>query len=150
LDNIRYGHSEATMDQVISAARAANAHDFIAALPAGYDTRVGERGVRLSGGQKQRISIARAFLANPTVLLLDEPTSSVEPDSEAAIIAALDRLMAGRTTVLTSHRPSLIRQADVAYILENGRVTDSGKPSELMERNVWFGRFMRSNEDAFV
>ena len=88
LDNIRYGHSEATMEQVISAARAANAHDFIAALPAGYDTRVGERGVRLSGGQKQRISIARAFLANPTVLLLDEPTSSVEPDSEAAIIAA--------------------------------------------------------------
>ena len=83
-------------------------------FPQGYETRVGERGVRLSGGQKQRISIARAFLANPTVLLLDEPTSSVEPDSEAAIIAALDRLMAGRTTVLTSHRPSLINQADMS------------------------------------
>ncbi|MGA2583638.1 MAG: ABC transporter ATP-binding protein [Tepidisphaeraceae bacterium] len=150
LDNIRYGHGEATMEQVISAARAANAHDFIAPLPAGYDTRVGERGVRLSGGQKQRISIARAFLANPTVLLLDEPTSSVEPDSEAAIIAALDRLMAGRTTVLTSHRPSLIGQADWVYIIENGKVSDNGPPTELIERNVWFGRFMRSNEDALV
>jgi ABC-type multidrug transport system fused ATPase/permease subunit len=99
------------MEQVIAAAKAANAHDFITQLPNGYDTSVGERGVRLVGGQKQRISIARAFLANPTVLLLDEPTSSVEPDSEAAIIAALDRLMTGRTTS-HSHRPSLINQAD--------------------------------------
>src|SRR5207302_7407016 len=99
---------------------------FISKLPHGYDTRVGERGVRLSGGQKQRISIARAFLANPTVLLLDEPTSSVEPDSEAAIIAALDRLMAGRTTALTSHRPSLIKQADVVFVVDDGRVTEQG------------------------
>ncbi|HEV8293264.1 MAG TPA: ABC transporter ATP-binding protein, partial [Tepidisphaeraceae bacterium] len=122
LDNIRYGHGEATMEQVIAAARAANAHGFITKLPNGYNTKVGERGVRLSGGQKQRISIARAFLANPSILLLDEPTSSVEPDSEATIIAALDRLMAGRTTVLTSHRPSLINQADMVYVIEAGRV----------------------------
>jgi ATP-binding cassette subfamily B protein len=150
LDNIRYGHSDAKMEQVIAAATAANAHEFIAHLPNGYETKVGERGVRLSGGQKQRISIARAFLANPTLLLLDEPTSSVEPDSEATIIAALDRLMAGRTTVLTSHRPSLIGQADVVYVLDHGRVTDHGSPRALMERNAWFSRFMRSSEDALV
>ena len=146
LDNIRYGHGEATMEQVIAAAKAANAHGFITKMPKGYDTKVGERGVRLSGGQKQRISIARAFLANPSVLLLDEPTSSVEPDSEAAIIAALDRLMAGRTTVLTSHRPSLINQADQVYVIEDGRVTASGDPIQLKERSGWFGRFMRSAE----
>ncbi len=144
LDNIRYGHADATMEQVIAAAKAANAHDFIVALPGGYDTKVGERGVRLSGGQKQRISIARAFLANPQVLLLDEPTSSVEPDSEAAIIAALDRLMAGRTTVLTSHRPSLIQQADKVYVIENGRVTEQGAPADLARGDGWFARFIRS------
>jgi ABC-type multidrug transport system fused ATPase/permease subunit len=148
LDNIRYGHAEATMEQVIAAARAANAHGFISRMPDGYQTKVGERGVRLSGGQKQRISIARAFLANPTVLLLDEPTSSVEPDSEAAIIAALDRLMAGRTTILTSHRPSLINQADVVYVLHDGRVSDQGTPQELRRSEGWFAKFMRSAEDA--
>jgi ABC-type multidrug transport system fused ATPase/permease subunit len=109
---------------------------------------VGERGVRLSGGQKQRVSIARAFLANPTVLLLDEPTSSVEPDSEATIIAALDRLMAGRTTVLTSHRPSLINEADYVYVIEDGRVTEQGEPAELVRGDGWFARFMRSAEEA--
>ena len=138
------------MEQVIAAARAANAHEFIARLPNGYDTKVGERGVRLSGGQKQRISIARAFLANPTVLLLDEPTSSVEPDSEAAIIAALDRLMQGRTTVLTSHRPSLINQADRVYVIEDGRVTEQGTPEELRSNGGWFARFMRSAEGVVV
>jgi ABC-type multidrug transport system fused ATPase/permease subunit len=148
LDNIRYGHAEATMEQVVAAAKAANAYEFIARLPNGFDTKVGERGVRLSGGQKQRISIARAFLANPTVLLLDEPTSSVEPDSEAAIIAALDRLMAGRTTVLTSHRPSLINQADYVYVIEDGRVTEQGPPGELARGDGWFARFMRSAEEA--
>ena len=148
LDNIRYGHPEATMDQVIAAAKAANAHAFISKFPDGYNTKVGERGVRLSGGQKQRLSIARAFLANPTVLLLDEPTSSVEPDSEAAIIAALDRLMAGRTTVLTSHRPTLINGADRVYVIEDGRVTEQGSPAELRMRDGWFSRFMRSAEEA--
>lgn len=148
LDNLRYGLPDATMEQVIAAARAANAHGFISKLPNGYDTKVGERGVRLSGGQKQRLSIARAFLANRTILLLDEPTSSVEPDSEAAIIAALDRLMAGRTTVLTSHRPSLINQADWIYVIENGRITESGPPGQLAQNGGWFGRFMRSAEQV--
>jgi ABC-type multidrug transport system fused ATPase/permease subunit len=146
LDNIRYGHAEATMEQVLAATQAANAHAFISKLPNGYATPVGERGIRLSGGQKQRISIARAFLANPDVLLLDEPTSSVEPESELTIIAALDRLMVGRTTVLTSHRPSLIQQADVVYVIEDGRVVDSGPPAEVRQRNAWFARFMASTD----
>ena len=149
LDNIRYGHPEATMEQVTAATKAANAHGFLAQMPSGYDTKVGERGVRLSGGQKQRISIARAFLANPDVLLLDEPTSSVEPESETAIIAALGRLMRGRTTVLTSHRPSLVNRADVVYVIEDGRVTDSGPPGDVRQRNAWFARFM-SAADAVV
>ena len=144
IDNIRYGHAEATMEQVITAAKAANAHGFISKMSKGYETVVGERGVRLSGGQKQRISIARAFLANPSILLLDEPTSSVEPDSEAAIIAALDRLMAGRTTVVTSHRPSLINAADYVYVIENGRISASGSPQELRDAGGWFERFTRS------
>jgi ABC-type multidrug transport system fused ATPase/permease subunit len=150
LDNIRYGHGQATLEQVIKAATAANAHEFISTLPDGYETKVGERGVRLSGGQKQRISIARAFLANPRVLLLDEPTSSVEPDSEATIIAALDRLMAGRTTILTSHRPSLINEADVVYVIEQGRVTEHGSPAQLMQNAGWFARFMRSAENQLA
>jgi ABC-type multidrug transport system fused ATPase/permease subunit len=144
LDNIRYGHADATFEQVIAATKAANAHGFITRLPNGYDTKVGERGVRLSGGQKQRISIARAFLANPAILLLDEPTSSVEPDSESAIIAALDRLMQDRTTILTSHRPSLIMQADKVYVIEDGRVTDQGPPQLLAQNGGWFARFIRS------
>ena len=147
LDNIRYGHADATLDQVIAAAKAANAHNFISKLPAGYDTKVGERGVRLSGGQKQRLSIARAFLANPTILLLDEPTSSVEPDSEAAIIAALHRLMDGRTTILTSHRPSLIQQADYVYVIEDGRITQQGPPTTLALEGGWFANFLRSADD---
>lgn len=150
LDNIRYGHSDATMEQVVSAAKAANAHGFISAMPQGYETKVGERGVRLSGGQKQRISIARAFLANPHILLLDEPTSSVEPDSEAAIIAALDRLMKGRTTVVTSHRPSLILQADLVYVIEGGRVSERGTPAELRNNGGWFSRFIRSTAEGVM
>lgn len=147
-DNIRYGHNEATMEQVIHAAKAANAHGFIAKMAEGYDTLVGERGVRLSGGQKQRISIARAFLANPKILLLDEPTSSVEPDSEAAIIAAIDRLMVGRTTVLTTHRPSLVQQADYVYVVEEGRVTSHGSIESVRAISAWFDRFMRSAIDV--
>ena len=136
------------MEQVIASAKAANAHGFISKLPNGYETKVGERGVRLSGGQKQRISIARAFLANPSILLLDEPTSSVEPDSELAIIAALDRLMQNRTTVLTSHRPSLVMQADRVYVIEDGRVTEQGAPAELASNGGWFARFLRSAEQV--
>lgn len=145
-ENIRYGHSQASLEEVERAAQAANAHGFISQLPQGYHTVVGERGVRLSGGQKQRISIARAFLANPRILLLDEPTSSVEPDSEAAIIAAIDRLMIGRTTVLTSHRPSLVQQADLVYVIQDGRVSARGTVLQVRQQNPWFDRFMRIGE----
>ena len=141
-DNIRYGHADASMEDVIAAAKAANAHGFISRMALGYETVVGERGLRLSGGQKQRISLARAFLANPKILLLDEPTSSVEPDSEAAIIAAIDRLMVGRTTVLTSHRPSLVEQADLVYVIDGGGVADSGSIDDVRKRHGWFDRFM--------
>jgi ABC-type multidrug transport system fused ATPase/permease subunit len=148
LDNIRYGHPDATMDEVITAAKAANAHGFISQMPDGYDSKVGERGIRLSGGQKQRISIARAFLANPAILLLDEPTSSVEPESEALIISALDRLMANRTTVLTSHRPSLINVASQVYVIENGCVSAQGSPEELIRRGGWFERFATASVEG--
>ena len=146
-DNLRYGRPGATDDQLHAAARAANADDFIRATAEGYQTMVGERGVRLSGGQKQRISIARAFLADPAILLLDEPTSSVEPDSEQAIIAALDRLMAGRTTVVTTHRPSLVRQADRVYVVEQGRVAASGSVERVRRESAWFDRFLSSASD---
>ncbi len=147
-DNLRYGRPGATHEEVVKAARAANAHAFISKMPDGYDTMVGERGVRLSGGQKQRISIARGFLADPAILLLDEPTSSVEPDSELAIIGALDRLMVGRTTVLTSHRPSLINQADVVYVIQDGEVVASGPIAAARRDSAWFDRFMAGAADV--
>ena len=145
LDNIRYARPEAGEAEVMAAADAAEAHDFIRGLPDGYATPVGERGVRLSGGQRQRIAIARAFLLNPSVLLLDEPTSSVEPDCEAAIAAALERLAAGRTTVLTSHRPALVMRADEVRVLEGGRVVAAGTPTLLGGSEGWFGRFAGGN-----
>jgi ABC-type multidrug transport system fused ATPase/permease subunit len=101
-------------------------------LPDGYDTKVGERGVRLSGGQKQRLSIARAFLVNPQLLLLDEPTSAVEPESESMIVEALERLMRGRTTLVVSHRLSLAHSADRVVVIADGRVVESGPPDELL------------------
>jgi ABC-type multidrug transport system fused ATPase/permease subunit len=112
LENLRFGRPEATAAEVEAAARAANAHDFVRDLPEGYDTVVGERGVKLSGGQRQRLSIARALLAEPRLLLLDEPTSAVEPEAEARIVEALERLARGRTTLVVSHRLSLARSAD--------------------------------------
>ena len=132
LDNIRYGRPDAAQEEIFAAARAANAHDFIAGLPKGYETEIGERGVKLSGGQRQRLSIARAFLANPDILILDEPTSSVEPESEAIITQALERLMEGRTTFVTSHRFSLARGADRILVFEEGRLIEQGRHEQLM------------------
>lgn len=134
LENLRYGNANASRAEVEAAARAANAHGFLAALPQGYDTLVGERGVRLSGGQRQRIAVARALLARPHLLLLDEPTSAVEPESEAAIIEALERLMEGRTTLVVSHRLSLARSADRVVIVDDGRIVEQGRPEELLEQ----------------
>ena len=131
MENVRFGRPSATKAEVEQACRVANAHAFICDLPKGYDTLVGERGVKLSGGQKQRISIARAVLANPAMLLLDEPTSAVEPDSEAAILEALERLMHGRTTLIVTHRLSLARSADCVVVMAGGRLAEVGSPQEL-------------------
>jgi ABC-type multidrug transport system fused ATPase/permease subunit len=132
--NIRYGCPDAPEPEVERAARMANAHDFIEALPGGYATEIGERGVKLSGGQRQRIAIARAFLADPAVLILDEPTSAVEPESEQIVQQSLSLLMRGRTTFVTSHRLSLVRDADVILAFEGGRLTERGTHADLLAR----------------
>ncbi len=131
-DNIRYGKPEASLAEVIEAARAANAHDFIVALPDGYDTLVGERGQSLSGGERQRVSIARAILHNPKVLVLDEATSSVDTKTERQIQEALDRLMQGRTTFAIAHRLSTLRNADLIVVLDQGRIVETGTHDQLL------------------
>jgi len=141
--NILFGRLDASDEEIETAARLANAHEFIMELPQGYDTLVGERGVKLSGGQKQRICIARAFLANPRVLLLDEATASVEPESEALIQAALERLMQERTTIIVTHRLSLVRDCDRILVIDEGRVIESGRHEQLIEQNGWYARMYR-------
>ena len=132
-DNIAYGRPGASLAHIHDAARAANAHQFIAALPQGYDTVLGERGATLSGGERQRISIARALLRDAPVLILDEPTSALDTRTEHLILEALERLMAGRTTLLIAHRLSTIRGADRIVVLHEGRVTESGTHAQLMD-----------------
>jgi len=135
LENLVYGRPDATLEEVRAAARAANALDFIEGeLPNGWDTQIGERGVKLSGGQRQRISIARAFLADPEILILDEATSAVEPESEWIIQQALERLMRGRTTFIVSHRLSMVRGADRIIVLEQGRMVEEGGHDALLAR----------------
>jgi ATP-binding cassette subfamily B protein len=134
LDNIRYGMPEARLDQVIAAARAANAHDFITKLTHGYDTVVGERGQTLSGGERQRVSIARAILHDPRILILDEATSSVDTETERHIQEALDRLVAGRTVFAIAHRLSTLRQASRLFVFEDGRLVEQGTQAELLGR----------------
>jgi ABC-type multidrug transport system fused ATPase/permease subunit len=133
-DNIRYGRLQATRDEVIAAARAANAHDFIVQLPKKYDTELGERGAQLSGGERQRIAVARAFLKDAPILILDEPTSSIDSRTEAVILDALDRLMEGRTTFLIAHRLSTIRRADHILVLDRGRLVEQGTHESLLCR----------------
>jgi len=139
-DNIRYGRADATMDEIVAAARAANAHNFISALPDGYDTVLGERGVKLSGGERQRISVARAFVKNAPILILDEPTSSVDTRTEEVILDALDTLMVGRTTFIIAHRLSTIRRADTILVLDHGRVVEQGSQEELLALNGHYRR----------
>lgn len=132
LDNIRYGRPNATQAEVEEAARSANAHDFISALPDGYNTQVGERGVQLSGGQKQRVAIARAVVKQPRILLLDEATSALDAASERVVQDALDRIMAGRTSVVVAHRLSTIQHADSIAVVYRGVILESGTHSELL------------------
>jgi ABC-type multidrug transport system fused ATPase/permease subunit len=150
LDNLRYGRPDATLAEAEAAAKAANAHMFIEALPQGYETVVGERGVKLSGGQRQRIAVARALLSPARVLLLDEPTSAVEPESEALIIEGLERLMQGRTSLIVSHRLSLARSADIVVIVAEGRIVEQGNPDALLAQpNSRFGAMVRA-DSAFL
>ena len=134
-DNIMYGRPDATEDEMIEAARRANIHEFITSLPDGYDTEIGERGVKLSGGQKQRLSIARVFLKDPAILILDEATSALDNTTEVLIQAALDELCHGRTTIVVAHRLSTIRSADEIAVILDGRVTEQGTHEELIEQN---------------
>jgi ATP-binding cassette subfamily B protein len=134
MENIRYGRPEASDADVTEAARAAYADDFIRALPQGYDTPVGERGLRLSGGQRQRLAIARAFLRDAPILLLDEATSALDSESEASVHEALNRLAAGRTVIAVAHRLSTLRDFDRIIVMESGRIIDQGSPEELANR----------------
>jgi ATP-binding cassette subfamily B protein/subfamily B ATP-binding cassette protein MsbA len=147
-ENIAYGRPAATGAEVERAARAANAHEFVAALPEGYDTVVGERGVTLSGGQRQRLSIARAFVKDAPVLILDEPTSALDADNERAILDALARLMKGRTTLIIAHRLSTIRHADRIVVLEDGAVAEQGTHGELLARRRVYARLYALQDAA--
>jgi ATP-binding cassette subfamily B protein len=134
-ENIAYGHPDTALEEIIAAAKIAEVHDFIAALPNGYETLVGERGQKLSGGQRQRISIARAVLKDPPILILDEATSSVDNETEAAIQKSLEKIIIGRTTIIIAHRLSTIRKADRIFVIEDGQIIEQGTHDELVEND---------------
>ena len=143
IENIAYGRPDASIEEIEAAARAANAHDFIRLVPGGYESEVGERGVRLSGGERQRISIARAFLKDAPVLILDEPTSSVDSRTEEVILDALDRLMLGRTTFIIAHRLSTVRHADQILVMDKGRIMERGTHDELLQGGGLYAQLFR-------
>jgi ATP-binding cassette subfamily B protein len=143
-DNIAFGRPEATMEQIIAAAQAAEAHDFIMSFPDGYDTRVGERGMTLSGGQKQRVAIARALLLDPRILILDDSTSNVDLQTEYRIQQALDRLMKGRTSFVIAQRISTVLNADQILVLDKGVIVARGKHEELMEESELYAEIYHS------
>jgi ATP-binding cassette subfamily B protein len=149
-ENIRYGRLDATEEQLLAAARAANCHEFIVRLPEGYDSRVGERGVKLSVGEKQRVSIARALLKNAPILILDEATASVDTATEKLIQEALERLMANRTSFVIAHRLSTIRNADQILVLLHGEIAERGAHQELIEQNGLYARLSRIQNTTFI
>src|SRR4029077_11714293 len=135
-NNIAYGDPTRSMDEIVAAARAANAHEFIVQLPRGYETHIGDLGVRLSGGQRQRIAIARAILKNGPLLILDEATSALDTESEGLVQEALERLMANRTTLVVAHRLSTVRRADRIVVLVRGEIVEMGTHEELLARGA--------------
>jgi ATP-binding cassette, subfamily B, bacterial len=149
-ENILYGNLDASDEQMIAAARAANCHEFIARLPEGYDARVGERGVKLSVGEKQRVSIARALLKNAPILILDEATASVDTNTERLIQEALERLMKGRTSFVIAHRLSTIRNADQILVMQNGRIVEHGNHEALIAREGLYAKLARIQNTTFI
>ena len=132
-ENIAYGKPNATEEEIMTAAKQANAFDFVNGFPEKFDTLVGERGIKLSGGQRQRIAIARALLKNPSILILDEATSSLDSESEKLVQQALENLMEGRTSIIIAHRLSTIRSADAILVLNDGKIAEKGTHKELIE-----------------
>ncbi len=147
-ENIAFGRPGATEKEVIEAAKLANAHDFIMAMPLGYDTPVGDRGLTLSGGQRQRIGIARVMVRNSPILLLDEPTAALDSESERLVIDALEKLMKGKTVIAIAHRLSTIRDADQIAVIKGGVVAENGTHDELMAKNGLYAELHRTQFDA--
>jgi ABC-type multidrug transport system fused ATPase/permease subunit len=147
-DNIAYGREGVTQEQILKAAKLANADEFIARMPHGYDTMVGERGETLSGGQRQRIGIARAIIRNNPILILDEPTAALDTESERLVIEALERLMKGRTVITIAHRLSTIRDADKIIVLKGGVVAEEGSHDELVARDGVYAELYRIQFNA--
>ena len=145
--NIAYGRADATREEIVRAAQLANADEFIDRLPKGYDTILGERGDTLSGGQRQRIAIARAIIRNSPILLLDEPSASLDPESEQLIFEGLSTLMAGRTSITIAHRLATVRNADVIFVLDNGAIAEQGNHEELMAKGGLYSRLYRIQFD---
>jgi ATP-binding cassette subfamily B protein len=147
-DNIRYARTDATMEEVIAAAKTASAHDFIIKLPDGYDTRIGSGGQDLSGGEKQRLSIARAIIQNPRILVLDEATAAMDTETEWSIQSSLAKLQEGRTTIAIAHRLSTLRDADMLAVVEDGRVVEYGTHAELIQKKGQYYTLYRIQIEA--
>jgi len=142
-ENIAYGRGDATRDEIVAAARLANADEFISKMPGGYDAMIGERGETLSGGQRQRIGIARALIRNNPILILDEPTAALDSESEELVIEALDRVMKGRTVIAIAHRLSTIRNANKILVLKDGEIAEQGSHDELLAKNGIYAELYR-------